>query len=137
MNQVQTQMVTTVFTLALPYEVLATVLVIKTPFTRENFVYLVVFINLVMVTLTTVFAVLGVLSQIYTQCMNDFGSIKIYLSYAHGKSKYKAYMQKKYLNSFSPIKVKFGSINFIEKLTPVNAVDFANGLIVNILLLTQ
>lgn len=37
--------------------------------------------------------------------------------------------------SCSPVKVKFGSTNFVEELTPLNAINFSLGLVVQLLLL--
>lgn len=44
---------------------------------------------------------------------------------------------RKFYKSCDPLKVKFGSTNFFEANTPLNCMNFANGLTVNILLLTS
>lgn len=45
--------------------------------------------------------------------------------------------QKRFFNSCTPIKVKFAAENFVEELTPLNAVDFSLGLVVQLLLLSN
>lgn len=48
-----------------------------------------------------------------------------------------ARMLKKFSNSCSTIKVRFGSLNYIDKLTPLNCIDFANCLSVQLLLVSK
>lgn len=42
--------------------------------------------------------------------------------------------RKRFHNSCSPIKVRLGSVNFVESLTPLNFINFANNLTLQIVL---
>lgn len=57
------------------------------------------------------------------------------------KSKFRLYTRREYqqrcilLRSCAPVKIRFGSINFVDQLTPLNCMEWANDVTVQLLLL--
>ncbi len=54
---------------------------------------------------------------------------------AKNMTTYERKLRQRFLTSCFPIRVGFGSINFVDRLTPLVCIDFANDLTVNLLLL--
>ncbi len=46
-------------------------------------------------------------------------------------------LKNKLAQSLQPLKIKIGSVNYVEKLTPIMFIDFCFGVLVNMLLLTK
>lgn len=103
---------------------------VKLPFAQEHLAGWLLFGFLLLNCLLAVVVVLGGYAQVHETSKEVLRKLtRNLLAVTKARNE-----RKQFRNSCSVIKVRLGSINFVEALTPLNFVDFANGLAVQILL---
>lgn len=106
--------------------------VVKLAFTETNLVAFLVFGFMLVNAFIAVVVILGGLAQLFATSTKTLHRMRRHLSVT--KVTKKRIQQQRFLRSCSPLKVRLGSINFVDSLTPLNFVDFGNGLAVQLLL---
>lgn len=88
-------------------------------------------------TFAAIVILIGGLGQVYVTsadvnwaCVKHTANNKI-------SSRYKRNADMKFLRSCSDVRVCFGELNYIDRLTPLNCIDFSNNLAVQFLLLKR
>lgn len=129
-NQIQQRVFMIILILAgtLVQSLSATTL-IKLPWSAENLiaviVFSVVFSNCALVVVVTV----GGFAEIHSKSGSTIHLVK--------QRNENIQWRKRFYKSCIPIKIKFGSINFIERQTPLVCIDYANALTLQLLLISQ
>lgn len=101
---------------------------------KSGIVFTIVLGLISMDTIIALIFILGVMAQVYTQSKDSLRNCKRALTY---NFRIKPKWTQRFLISCAPIKVRFGSINFIDRMTPLNCVNFANNLTVQLLLVSE
>lgn len=112
--------------------------VTQLPWTSENIIPLGILSVITFNSMFTIIIVVGGMGTVYVESRTAL--IKLKESVA-GKNQIKGRYDVKWTRMFHKscnlIKIRFGSINFVDQLTPLNCIDFANGLTVQLLLLNN
>lgn len=86
-------------------------------------------------TATALVVLIGGLSQVYATSSEVIYGCRKYSAAGSSFSKAKYRSEIKFLKSCSHVMVAFGELNYIDKVTPLNSIDFSNNLAVQFLLL--
>lgn len=124
---------------AVPAAVLVQAIVVtntlRTPLTPENMIQFIVMIFLSFNCVSHTIMVYGGQANIFTSSESGMANIKTYLISLKGKSRKEVLWKRKFYSSCAVLKVKIGSVNFFDQLTPLVMIDQANDLTINFLLL--
>lgn len=161
MNEIQQKaMVTSIITCAIWIHCLALNVLIKMPNGHGDLIFFFVFLFLTVEAWGAVSVCVGGWSQVYIQseknsqhfarnlaktkmparCLkqgNAFKQVASVVASSNMEAGRRRYVLelKRFYKSCSYVKVKFGSLNFIERLTPLNCMDTSLALTVNLLLI--
>lgn len=137
MNEIQQkELVTGLVVAATLAQAFCMTLVVKLLTSGDNLVQIMMFAVVLVDCVMLLTVLLGNMACVNTQsqethrCMKDF----IRSNKLQGRSRR---WLEKFWQSFSMNKVRFGSLNYIEKLTPLNCIDYANELTAELLLITR
>lgn len=138
-NEVQKELVTVVlFAILLSLQSFAGVALVRLPKSAGGLL-LVVLAALAFDSILGQLVILGILAKPFAQskhsliiCKTNLGKMRA--EFAHSKDF--RYMQK-FVKSWSHVKIQFGSINYLDEQTPLNCINFANNLTLQLLLITS
>lgn len=135
MNEIQKDMMIPCITLcAIPAVSISMVMVVRTPPTNGQILESVtVFFGLFEVVFILL-VIFGAMAQVIKQSETTFQELKRHLSECKNQTRLEVHWKRKFYRSCNNIKVKLGSINFIDRLTPLNCVNMANDFTVQLLL---
>lgn len=137
MNEViQKVLVTSVVVSAIFTHTVAMNVVIGILKTNGNYLVILLFLFLLNQCLLVEIVLLGSMSKIYLLSQDILDSLKYRLVQTTYEPK-KSRELKRWFTSLTPVCVRFGTLNFVDRLTALNCIDFTNNLTVNLLLLNQ
>lgn len=117
---------------------ISTTMLVKLEWISVNMIPLMVFsVTAVDATLACVVC-LGGMAGVFTESTQVMCKLKRHLCslyLQHSKKREEARWQRRFLRSCTLIKIRFGGFNYVDQLTPVNCMNFANSLTVQLLLL--
>lgn len=105
---------------------------LKLPWSAENIIGLVVACILVVDTTAAMVVLLGGMAAVNTTSDEVANKLQKNLTTFRGKERR---WRNRFYKSCGGIRIYFGTFNFVEQLTPLNCIDFANGLTIQLLLL--
>lgn len=135
MNEVQKDMIIPCITvIAIPCCAVSLTMVVRTP---QQSGHLVESATVIMGLFECVFILLvifGGMAKVLSESEFTFQQLKRHLSLESSLAKWEIRWKRRFYKSCSNIKVKLGSINFIDRLTPINCINMANDFTVQLLL---
>lgn len=135
MNEVQQKvLVTTLVVTAIPSTAVGVVLMIRVFKSGVDFIVLALAICLLANGIMALVLLLGGMAKLYLESEKCCECIRK-LCWNSGYSRMNIRWIRLFSRSCRLITAKFGSLNFIEPLTPLNCIDFVSGLVVQLLLL--
>lgn len=106
--------------------------VVQMPFTKGNLLQLSVFLVLMTDSALLLIVILGNMSKVLVQSHRIFEVVRTHMTTQKISDRKQ---MEKFLKSCNFVKVRFGTLNYIDSLTPIKCIDFANDLTVQLLLI--
>lgn len=100
----------------------------------QKLAYLLTLATLWLESMGNLMLLLGAMASIHTNCKHTFDELKSDNANVECH-KAERRLRSRFYQSCALIKVRFGTFNFVDKLTALNCVDFGNDLTINLLLL--
>lgn len=105
--------------------------------TKDNLVKFVMFGVLLVECSLLLVVLLGGMAEIYQQSCASFNMFRKCMALKYKENQKDVKWQTKFFRSCGYMKVKFGSINFIDNCTALVCMDFANNLSLQLLLISK
>lgn len=138
MNEIQQKvMVTSVMSAGIWIHCLSLNVLIKMPDGENNILFAGVFLFLTLEGAGCISVVVGGWAQVNIQSENLFQRLNCNLSESAMHGERNVHELRKFFRSCAYVKVKFGTLNYIDRLTPLNSIAFSLDLTVNLLLLRK
>lgn len=138
MNDIQQKvMVTSVISAGIWVHCLALNVLIKMPDENNNMLFAGIFLFLTLQAAGTISVVVGGWAQVNIQSEYIFQQLSWKLTESEMHGKRSVHKLRKFYRSCSYVRVKFGSLNYIERVTPLKCMAISLDLTVNLLLLRK
>lgn len=136
MNDIQQMsLVSPIITFAIPLTAFAASVLIRSLQRIDRYAVVAVTANVLINGAAALLLILGCMAQLLQEsekCLKNINTIVADFPEVNGRNAFK-----KFFKSCPVVKAKFGSINFVERLTPVNCINFINDLTLQMLLTTN
>lgn len=133
MNEIQQKIPMSVIVVAgILAQSLSMTTLVKLPWKSDNILSLILYAGVLINCILAMSVTLGGMAGILGQCENTLKNLHSHNTLTASRKEQRC--RKIFYRSCMAIKVRFGSINFVDQLTPLNCINFANDMTLNLLL---